>query len=526
MNRKQLLAILAILVAGALFSSYVLFKGDGQPQGEVASERAEGGHSHAKGHADTEHHGGKAGDKHEETKGHGDTEHHEASAAKGPHGGQLYTEGDFGLEILLAEEQGEARFQVYLSNQGKPLPPTAAKVTVTLKRPDGTKEDIAFAADKDALKSTSSIEEPHVFDATIAAKGVKESFLFNFSKEEGKVEMNDEQVKAGGVTMQTAGAAKIMSGLQLPGEIRFNEDRTAHVVPRVTGIVESVPVNLGQPVKKGAVLAIITSTSLSEQRSELLAAQKRLDFARDAYAREKKLWEEKISAQQDYLQAQQQLREAEIALQNAQQKLSALGAGTSANGALNRFEVRAPFDGMVVEKHITLGETVKEDASIFTLSDLSTVWAEIVVPGKDIDKVRVGANALVKATSAESKAAGKVSYVGSLIGEQTRSAKARVVLQNPNMAWRPGLYVNVELTAEEAEVPVAVTADAVQSINEKPVVFMRVADGFVAQPVTLGRTDGKQVEIVKGLKPGVPYAAAGSFVIKAELGKGSAEHTH
>jgi cobalt-zinc-cadmium efflux system membrane fusion protein len=193
---------------------------------------------------------------------------------------------------------------------------------------------------------------------------------------------------------------------------------------------------------------------------------------------------------------------------------------------LNRFEVRAPFDGMVVEKHITLGETVKEDASIFTLSDLSTVWAEIVVPAKDIDKVRVGANALVMATSAESKAAGKVSYVGALIGEQTRSAKARVVLPNPSMAWRPGLYVNVSLISEEAEVPVAVAADAVQSINEKPVVFMRVVDGFVAQPVTLGRTDGKQVEIVKGLKPGVPYAVAGSFVIKSELGKGSAAHSH
>lgn len=526
MNRKQLLAILAILVAGGLFGSYVLFKGNSQPEGRTASAHAEGEHAHAKGHADTEHHGGKAGDKHDEAKSHGDTEHHETTAAKGPHGGQLYTEGDFGLEILLAEEQGEARFQVYLSNQGKPLPPTAAKVTVTLDRPDGTKEDIAFTADKDALKSTSPIEEPHVFDATIAAQSAKESFLFTFSSEEGKVEMSDQQVKAGGITMQTAGAAKIKSGLQLPGEIRFNEDRTAHVVPRVTGIVESVPVNLGQPVKKGAVLAVITSTALSEQRSELLAAQKRLDFARGAYARERKLWEEKISAQQDYLQAQQQLREAEIALQNAQQKLIALGAGTSANGALNRFEVRAPFDGMVVEKHITLGETVKEDASIFTLSDLSTVWAEIVVPAKDIDKVRVGANALVKATSAESKAAGKVSYVGALFGEQTRSAKARVVLPNPNMAWRPGLYVNVELISEEAEVPVAVAADAVQSINEKPMVFMRVADGFVAQPVTLGRTDGKQVEIVKGLKPGVPYAAAGSFVIKSELGKGSAAHSH
>ncbi|NEX63317.1 efflux RND transporter periplasmic adaptor subunit [Noviherbaspirillum galbum] len=526
MNKKQLIAILAIIVVGILFGSYVMLKGSDSPEKASPSTQAEGGHGHGKGHADKEHHGGKSGEKHDDAKEHGDSEHHEQAATKGSHGGQLYTEGDFGLEIVLAEAQGEARFQVFLSNQGKPLPPNAAKVSITLNRPDGSKEEIAMVPDKDALRSAVPIEEPHVFDATIAAQRANDSFLFSYAKEEGKIEMTEAQAKAGGVTIQTSGAAKIRSGMQLPGEIRFNEDRTAHVVPRLTGIVESVPVSLGQAVKKGAVLAVITSTSLSEQRSELLAAQKRLEFARATYAREKKLWEEKISAQQDYQQAQQQLREAEISVQNAQQKLNAIGAGKTTGGALNRFEVRAPFDGVIVEKHITLGETVKEDASIFTLSDLSTVWAEIVVPAKDLDRVRVGASAMVKATSAESKAAGKVSYVGSLIGEQTRSAKARVVLPNPNMAWRPGLYVNVELTAEEADVPVAVLTNAIQTVNEKPVVFMQIADGFVAQPVTIGRNDGKQTEIVKGLKPGVPYAAAGSFVIKAELGKGSAEHSH
>jgi cobalt-zinc-cadmium efflux system membrane fusion protein len=133
-------------------------------------------------------------------------------------------------------------------------------------------------------------------------------------------------------------------------------------------------------VKRGQVLAVIASTGLSEQRSELLAAQKRLSLAKSTYEREKKLWEEKISAEQDYLQAQQTLREAEIAVANSQQKLVALGASATVSGSLNRYEIRAPFDGMVVEKHIALGEAVKEDASIFTISDLSFVWAEIVVP--------------------------------------------------------------------------------------------------------------------------------------------------
>jgi len=338
--------------------------------------------------------------------------------------------------------------------------------------------------------------------------------------------LTDAQIQSAGIGIDKATPARIRTSSQLPGEIRFNEDRTAHVVPRLTGVVESVPANLGQPVKRGQVLAVIASTGLSELRSELLAAQRRLALARSTYTREKQLWQEKISAEQDYLAAQQTLREAEIAVANAQQKLVALGASATGTGSLNRYEIRAPFDGIVVEKHIALGEAVKEDASIFTLSDLSSVWAEIVVPAKDLNVVRVGEKVVVRATAFDSTAEGQISYVGALLGQDTRTAKARVTLPNPKMAWRPGLFVNVDVVSGETEVPVSVLADAVQTVEDKPVVFVRVKDGFTAQPVKLGRADGKRVEVIDGLKAGTAYAASGSFVLKAELGKGSAEHSH
>lgn len=138
--------------------------------------------------------------------------------------------------------------------------------------------------------------------------------------------MDAQRIKVAGVKVAQAGPATVRSLLQLPGEIRFNEDRTAHVVPRVAGVAESVPANLGQSVKKGQLLAVLSSVAVSEQRSELLGAQKRLALARTTYQREKQLWEEKVSAEQDYLQAQQVLREAEIAVSNAEQKLAATGA--------------------------------------------------------------------------------------------------------------------------------------------------------------------------------------------------------
>lgn len=344
--------------------------------------------------------------------------------------------------------------------------------------------------------------------------------------QEGKIALTDEQIKETGITTQTAGAAHIKSVVTLPGEIRFNEDKTAHVVPRLAGVVENVSANLGQQVKKGQLLAVIASTGLTDYRSDLLSTQKRLDLARVTYQRQKMLSDEGVLARKDYLQAQEALREAEIAVHNAQQKLIALGTNPKAVTQaieLNRYEIRAPFDGMIVEKHIALGEAVKEDASIFIISDLSSVWAEMIISAKDLNLVKVGEKVTIKATALDSSAIGMVSYVGALMGEQTRTAKARVTLANPQMAWRPGLFITVDVVAKEIEVPIAVFSDAIQTINDKPVVFIRVSDGFMAQTVETGLSDGKVTQIVEGLKSGTPYAVNGSFVLKAEHGKSSVE---
>ncbi len=340
------------------------------------------------------------------------------------------------------------------------------------------------------------------------------------------VELGEAQIQAAGLTLERAGPASLRSAVRLPGEIRFNEDWTAHVVPRLAGVVESVPVGLGQAVKKGEVLAVLASTGLSDLRSEWQAAQKRLALARTTFARERQLWQEKISAEQDYLQARLALREAEIAAANAQNKLAAIGAAPQSPEGLNRYEIRAPFDGVVVEKHIAIGEAVREDSSIFTISDLSSVWAEITVPASALGIVRVGEKAVVQAVAFDSRAEGKVSFVGALVGQDTRTAQAWVVLPNPDGAWRPGLFVNVDLLAGEAEAAVAVRADAVQEVDGRPVVFVRTQEGFAAQPVALGRRDAQWVEITEGLAAGDDYVAEGGFVLKSELGKGSAEHSH
>lgn len=378
--------------------------------------------------------------------------------------------------------------------------------------------------DRFATQTTSEEHhDDHGAEEKAAAPGGKETG-HDEAVESHRVPFTDAQIAAAEITVRTAAAVRLDTFIRMPGEIKFNEDRTAHVTPRVDGIVEQVVADLGQQVKKGELLAVVASAEISEQRSTLAAALKRAELTQTIYLSEKKLWEDKISARQDYLKAQQEWQEADIAVQNARQKLIALGAGGSVKGPFNRLEVRAPFAALIVDKHIAVGEAVGAETKVFTLSDLRTVWAEVVVPAKDLEIVRVGTEALLHSAASDEKVKGKVSFVSAMIGEETRSARARVVIDNPKQGWRPGLFVDVDVVTGSAEVPVAVEKAAIQNLDGKQIIYRRVKDGFVAQPVTLGRSDGRLVEVVAGLSEGAEYAADHSFTIKAEQGKGSAGH--
>ena len=462
---------------------------------------------------------------------HADEQHHEegtAAPAKGPRGGRLFVVGGYGLELTIFETGVEPQFRLYTYQDGQPTDPAQSQVTVSVERLGRPPQVFAFAKEGDHLKGNGVVEEPHSFAVTIAAKNAGKTHQFKYEQVEARVAISDAQLKSNGLEVATVGPARIKTALQLQGEIRLNEDRTVHVVPRLAGLVESVSVNAGDTVRRGQVLAVLSSQSLADQRSELLGAHKRLGLARTTFEREKSLWEGKISAEQDYLQARVALQEAEIAAQSARQKLASLGAvaSSSSSGNLTRYEVRAPIDGVITDKQISVGEVVKEDTNIFVVADLTTVWVEMTVYAKDLNTVKVGQAARVKATSFEAQATGKLSYVGSLVGEQTRAAKARVVLPNPQGLWRPGLPVNVELTADEVEVPLAISVDAVQTLRDWTVVFGRYGEQFEARLVGLGRSDGTMVEVLGGLQAGERYAAKNSYLIKADIGKSGASHDH
>lgn len=339
-----------------------------------------------------------------------------------------------------------------------------------------------------------------------------------------RVALTADQQKAAGITVAPVAAGTMQAAREFAGEIRVDEERMAHVVARVAGVAERVPVVLGQQLRAGEVLAVLASPALAELRSELLTAQRRQEAARANHDREKQLWQERIAAEQDYSLALTALREADIAVDAARQKLAAIGA---VGGSGNRFELRAPLAGTVVEKHLARGEAVKEDASLFTVADLGRVSAEFAVAAQDLGLVRAGQKVQVSSSAQTASAEGVISYVSAVLGEQSRTAKARVSLPNREGLWRPGLFVTVRVLGDAQPLALALPAEAVQTVDGRPTVFAAV-DGAAFEPraVKTGRSDGRIVELLDGVKAGERVAVGNAHVIKAELGKAAAEHTH
>jgi len=299
-------------------------------------------------------------------------------------------------------------------------------------------------------------------------------------------------------------------------------------------VIVDVKVKEGDRVRRGELMAVLNSRELADAKSAHLAASHKVEFTRVTLEREESLWKKKISAEQDYLEAKRAFDEAELGQELAAQKLVVLGVPSGALSSLAsapaenlaRHEIRSPLDGTVIARHVTIGESVTAEDRIFDVADLSSVWVDITVYATDLAEVHEGQEATVQSSDLGRQVSGRVSYIGPVVGQDTRAATARIVLPNADGRWRPGLFVTVRLVREATTVPLAVSAAAIQTFRDWQVVFVRYGDWFEARPLTLGRGDGKWVEVLKGLSPGEQYAAVNSFAVKAEIGKLGATHDH
>ena len=274
----------------------------------------------------------------------------------------------------------------------------------------------------------------------------------------GQVKLDTEQLKNGGVRLETAGPATIRSTLRLAGKVAANDDVLVNVAPRFPGIVRRVNVGLGDKVTADQVLATVES-----------------------------------------------------------------------NESLRPYDLKAGLAGTVINKNVSPGQYVAPTDTLYVVNDLSTVFVDLNVYRQDFPRLHVKQKVLIDLGDGNPPVENDLDYLSPFGAENTQSLLARVVVPNPRGTLRPGLFVTAEVVLEENPVPVAVRAEALQTVDNKPSVFVRRTAGeggdgggvFEARPVQTGRRDGDHQEVTGGLRAGETYAGANSFVLKAELGKGA-----
>ncbi|MDO9384820.1 MAG: efflux RND transporter periplasmic adaptor subunit [Hyphomicrobiaceae bacterium] len=201
-------------------------------------------------------------------------------------------------------------------------------------------------------------------------------------------------------------------------------------------------------------------------------------------------------------------------------------ARIESNESLTQYDIQAPMDGTVIERSGTLGEFAATDKRLMAISDLSSVWVDLRVYSQDFSKLKVGQKVDIDLPGHEEPHSATIGYLSPIGVTDTQSMLARAVVENNDGGFLPGLFVTGHVLVSETAAAVAVKQTALQYIENKPVVFVEDEDGFEKRDVELGVKDDTMIEIVSGVAPGDKVVAGNSFILKAELGKGEAEHVH
>jgi len=339
--------------------------------------------------------------------------------------------------------------------------------------------------------------------------------------EEGDIDLTADQIRKAGIELVRV----IRSGggaLTLPATIEGDPQGVQVVSAAIGGRVVSLTRNLGQSVGRGQTLAIIESREAATLNAEIEAARARLALAESNRRREQRLFDQKVSPEQDLIAARTAATEARIALRLAQQQVAAAGGG---GGALNRIAITSPLAGQVVGRSVTLGQTVAADAELFRVANLSRVAVTLALSPADAGKVRPGSE--IEIVAGDRRSVARVDFVSPILDETTRLATAIAVIDNRSGQWRVGEPVTASIQLQGGgAASVLVPQSAIQTVEGRPTVFVRTDHGFKAVPVTLGNPSGDNVVVTSGLTGNEQLAGPNSFTLKAELGKGEAEHGH
>ena len=345
--------------------------------------------------------------------------------------------------------------------------------------------------------------------------------------EERVVRISPQALSRNGIRFGVAKAGVLAGAFEVPAEVQLNSDRVAHISPLVQGQLLSVDVTLGDRVEAKTQLARLRSVAIGQARAELSRRTLLRKVAKQIRDRQRRLREEGINSERSLLEAELAYEQADAERAASRSRLRVFGLR---GGSGSDMTLKSPIAGVVVERHATRGENVSPEDTLFIVADLSRVWVIGRVYEQQVAQVAPGMNATLTLNAYPGRTwTGTVDFVGATLDESTRTLPIRVELDNPDGLLRPGLFGSLRLASgQPTSTSVVVPLSAVQTVDNRTVVFVPGhEDGeFAAHPVTTGRENTRQVEVLEGLEPGARIVVDGAFILKSELMRGELGHGH
>lgn len=290
------------------------------------------------------------------------------------------------------------------------------------------------------------------------------------------------------------------------GTVNPDATRAIRVTSLGSGRVVDLKVRLGEYVKKGQSLLVISSPDLSSALDDYQKASADELLAHKGLDRSQVLYEHGATPQKDLEAAQATEDKAKADLSASEQRLRMLGGDPAHPSSL--IDLRAPVSGTIVEQNVSGFEGIKSldnTPNLFTIADLSQVWVVCDVYENDLSDVHVGDSAEIRLNGIPDHVFhGKIANISSILDPNTRSAKVRVVLPNPDGSLRPGMFAVATFQSRRVQNRMVVPGTAVMRLQDKDWVFRQERGGrFRRIPVQAGDVtpDGMQ-EVNAGISPG------------------------
>jgi cobalt-zinc-cadmium efflux system membrane fusion protein len=304
-------------------------------------------------------------------------------------------------------------------------------------------------------------------------------------------------------------------GVVTTARLAYDATRLAHVNARSPGVVRKLNVDIGAKVKKGAPLAVIESAGVGADRAKLTAARAHAEVAQKHFDREEAMQREGISSAKSLLEARQELEAAKAEHAALASALSIIGAGGGSGGS---YTLTAPLAGVITRRTATIGKLVGVEELLFEIVDTSAMWAELDVPETELSAVAPEQPVVLTMDGLIGRELkGTIRFISPEIDPHTRTAAARVSLENPDGALRANMFGQARILVGGTRTAVMVPALAVQRARSVHLVFVRRADDeFEARHVEIGAREGDRLELTKGIRPGEEVVTQGSFLLKTE----------